>query len=772
MRQSNQVHVGANSVSGGSSSPSSGGHAKAADSHLGYVDHFRLIRKSGQGSYGSMYAAEDMVTGRLLRIYVLPGVISKNPEEFDRFRKSMSLQLDLGHPHISNILYLHQVQVVDPEQAGDLRIFPGDYLAAMEYAPGKTLSEWRDTFPDGQVPIGLALFICRQIAVALDFAHAANILHRDLKPGNVLIEQTPAGLFVRLVNFTLEAEMRRCLSKISMVIGISARVRPYMAPEQWSGQHQDTFADQYALAVMFYEMVSGEVPFASVFETGDPSLMAHVVEEKLPGPVAELSKSQNSVLLKALAKEPTLRFSSCGAFIEKLQEQKGLSRRRYLWLFPVFLLVLSGIWVGFQKWQKHSYFALQDEFGKAIRIEQELLQDYGGDQWAEVDRLGQLGEKNRNALLVGRRAYASALSLLPGAILEARSNREGEVGVDLPRLQVRVTLDDFPVLDAEVHFEPSCRQDEDAYILQPGQTYVVYVSMPPDSGRCCNVVEHRLTADWKGIQSWTTELCRVAIRIPPGFRAVERTVSEPYSGTGWAKEILHEPSGIVMVYVPAGDFMMGSPLSEAGRYEGEVQQAVRIKSGFYLGKTEVTQEQWEKVMHSNPACFKESGPNSPVENVSWEDCQLFCQALGRGFCLPSEAQWEYACRAGTETPFHFGNQLDSSMANFDGRYPYGVAPAEKKLEKTVASCQFAANALGLYDMHGNVWEWCSDDFTNHAVKQNEDHQGDDLQVKKVTRGGGWNSDARYCRAAYREGSPPGLRINGLGLRVCYQIPVQ
>jgi formylglycine-generating enzyme required for sulfatase activity len=773
MRQSNQVHVNDGAVSGDSAFPSCSDHAKLQDSQLGYVDQFRLIRKFAQGSYGPMYVAEDMVTGRPLIIYVLPGAISNNSVDFEHFRKSMALQHDLLHPHISNILYLYQVQVVNAGLSSDLRVFSGDYLAAMEYAPGgQTLSEWRETFPGGIVPVGLALYVCRQLAAALDFAHAKNIVHRELKPGNVLIENTSSGLVARALNFAVEAEIRSCLNRTSIVLGISAQVRPYMAPAQWQGQHQDSSVDQYALAVMFYEMVSGEVPFASIFETSDPSLMAHVVEEKLPAPIAELSEAQNAALQKALSKDPALRFPSCGALIEKLQEQSRGNRHRRGGLLLVVLLLLCAAYVGFQKWQKCSYFALQRRFQKAVLVDEVLLQEYGGEKWNEVERLAKLGAESSGATMAGRRAYARALALLPVAVLEARANQERLIGLDLPRLQVSVMLDGFTVTDAEVHFEPPCRRDGGVYILQPGQTYVVYVSMPPDSGRCCNVVEYRVTADWQGTHTWSAELGRVSMRIPPGFSAVEGTVPEPYSGTGWAKEVFHEPSGITLVFVPAGNFMMGSPLSEEGRYERESQRAVHIESGFYLGKTEVTQEQWEKVMLSNPAWFKESGPKGPVENVSWEDCQAFCQALGLGFCLPSEAQWEYACRAGGETVFHFGNQLDAEMANFDGRYPYGGASEGKYRERTVPSCEFSANAWGLYDMHGNVWEWCSDDLNKHAVEQNEDRQTDDLQMKKVTRGGGWNSEGRYCRAAYREGSPPGLRINGLGLRVCYQIPVQ
>src|SRR4051812_27586900 len=179
--------------------------------------------------------------------------------------------------------------------------------------------------------------------------------------------------------------------------------------------------------------------------------------------------------------------------------------------------------------------------------------------------------------------------------------------------------------------------------------------------------------------------------------------------------------GIKLALLPEGSFTMGSPESEAQRRsnEGPVHEVI-LTQPFYLAIHPVTQEQYQRVMGRNPARFQAAhggGPDHPVENVSWEDALAFCQKLGEAraeqdegltYRLPTEAEWEYACRAGTATPFSPGTALTSLQANFDGNYPYGESRKSNFLERTTRVGDFPANNFGLFDVHGNVWEWCAD----------------------------------------------------------------
>jgi formylglycine-generating enzyme required for sulfatase activity len=226
-----------------------------------------------------------------------------------------------------------------------------------------------------------------------------------------------------------------------------------------------------------------------------------------------------------------------------------------------------------------------------------------------------------------------------------------------------------------------------------------------------------------------------------------------------------------LVWCPPGTFMMGSPLSEARRNSDEMQHRVTLTKGFWMGKYEVTQAQWEAVMGNNPSLFMDADKNAPVERVSWNDCQTFVRKLneripGGGFRLPTEAEWEYACRAGTATASHYGDDLDATMANFDGRYPYGDGRKGKYRGTTVRVGSFRPNAWGLYDMHGNVWEWCEDGceaYPSGSVTDPVGHGSDPFRV--VRRGGSWYDFARNCRSANRSRSDPGNRISNLGLRL-------
>ena len=227
-------------------------------------------------------------------------------------------------------------------------------------------------------------------------------------------------------------------------------------------------------------------------------------------------------------------------------------------------------------------------------------------------------------------------------------------------------------------------------------------------------------------------------------------------------------------WIRPGRFLMGSPDDESGRvaWEGP-QHEVRIPRGFWLADTACTQALWQAVMGENPSRFQDN-PKRPVEQVSWDDVQGFldrANALvpGLDLSLPSEAQWEYVCRAGTTTPFSFGDMITPDQVNHDGNYPY--AGAEKGLyrEETVPVASLPPNPWGLFEMHGNVWEWVEDQW--HDSYEGAPENGTAWLAKqpgagarRVVRGGSWNDSARYVRSAYRFWLDPGYRSTSLGFR--------
>ncbi len=235
-------------------------------------------------------------------------------------------------------------------------------------------------------------------------------------------------------------------------------------------------------------------------------------------------------------------------------------------------------------------------------------------------------------------------------------------------------------------------------------------------------------------------------------------------------EVRTRNTRIAFRLIPPGSLTMGSPTSEGERDDDETQHEVTLAKPFYCGKFEVTQGQWERVMRRKPSTFKEAGEDAPVENVSWEDCQLFvkglCQMEGvpeGTYRLLTEAEWEYACRAGTQTAFCYGNELDASLANFDGNYPYGNERKAGDRQTTVPVGSFPANSWGLYDMHGNVWEWCQGCYADCGSGGVSHPLGP--HRRGVLRGGSWLSYGRFCRSANRYWLECCCRINDVGLRL-------
>jgi formylglycine-generating enzyme required for sulfatase activity len=262
-------------------------------------------------------------------------------------------------------------------------------------------------------------------------------------------------------------------------------------------------------------------------------------------------------------------------------------------------------------------------------------------------------------------------------------------------------------------------------------------------------------------------------------------------------EFLGEGIGLELIDIPAGNFLMGAQKGELESDESELPQREVSVQTFLMSRYPITQRQWRTVaswepvgkeLNSDPSSFK--GDNRPVDSVSWYDAMEFCARLarktGKPYRLPSEAEWEYACRAGTTTPFHFGETISTKIANYDGNYTYGGGEKGIYRRETTEVGQFPANAWGLHDLHGNVWEWCLDPWHDNYEnapksgrvwdeqnKNENDYQnilenlGDLLKDDRwrVLRGGSWGPEPRNCRSAYRIAYNPDSALNHFGFRV-------
>jgi formylglycine-generating enzyme required for sulfatase activity len=263
------------------------------------------------------------------------------------------------------------------------------------------------------------------------------------------------------------------------------------------------------------------------------------------------------------------------------------------------------------------------------------------------------------------------------------------------------------------------------------------------------------------------------------------------------RERLAEGVVLTLLRIPAGSFWMGAPEEEEGSSDAERPFHRVTLAEFLMGQTPVTQAQWravaewERQEHEDGELWPETldpdpvarlrqaerfrGDQRPVVNVSWPEAMAFCQRLrlrtGKNYTLPSEAQWEYACRAGTTTPFYFGERMMSELANYDARLTYEDGPKGEHRSQTTDVASFPSNAWGLHDMHGNVWEWCADHWHANYEGAPEDGRAwmDETAAKNqwwLLRGGSWINYPRDCRSACRNGFPQDMHDDNRGFRVC------
>ncbi len=612
------------------------------------LGRYTVVRELGEGGMGVVYQCLDTVGGVEVAVKGLPPEVSRNEDEMDDIRANYQIVRKLRHPNIAGVATLERDAAA------------GDYYLVMDLAAGVTLKRWVRRHPDAGLDAKFA--ILRQVAAALDYAHAEKVIHRDVKPENVMVDD---GGRVKVLDFGLAAQIRSSQSRTSNTVTSKGGTPGYKSPEQWRGKPQREPADVYSFGVMAYWLFSGHLPF----DGDDPVVLGHAVLSAPVEPIPDLPAHMNAALVKALAKQPEERFASCGAVVDALEGKIDISRVEHV--------------------------ERVDGVGGARRPAEPVGSRVPRDR---VDAPQPGGPRSVAAVKGILAAVALALAVVGGWWLaNGRNETTGTNGTT--------------------------------------ETNVVQVPSVPTTPSAPS----------------TTPAQPVPAPAPHTIEPLTKTFTLP------------DGERMEMIYVPPGSFTMGSPESEEGRDDTETQHRVTLTKGYWLGKYEVTQRQWESVMGANPSSFK--GRDRPVDQVSWNDCQRFIakvdaearRQFGGGARLPTEAEWEYACRAGTTGPYGGNGNLDD-MGWYGGNSGDTTHPVGQKL----------ANAWGFHDMHGNVWEWCQDWYGAYQGNEN-DPRGSASGVLRVLRGGCWPDVARGCRSASRDGFDPALRnmFSGIGgFRLC------
>jgi formylglycine-generating enzyme required for sulfatase activity len=738
------------------------------------VPGYEILGVLGHGGMGVVYRARQLKANRLVALKMIRAVEHATLHDRLRFEIETEAVARLQHP---NIVQLHEV--------GEVR---GQPFFSLEFCDGGTLTEQLKKQPPSPQE---AAELIETLARAMHYAHLRGVVHRDLKPGNVLLASpvalAPGGSsrgadatpLAKITDFGLAKRIddeARDVSESGAVMGTAS----YMAPEQAAGKVHDTgpAADVYALGALLYECLTGRPPF----EGQQHVVLVSVLHDE-PVPPSRLApkvpRDLETICLKCLGKEPARRYASAEALAEDLRRFQagepvlarpaGRLERAVKWakrrpalagLLGVTLLALVYITVLLG----NLVVTRSDAENKRKEAEKQTAIAMGKEQ--EARREAEKAKKARDFLVSifelsdakGQRGTITARQILDDA--EKRIPKEF---ANQPELRAEL------LAAIETVYAKITANSPLAMILEVSGTVHLQSTRDPNQRALPQALLYtgdrlRLAADGRVqlvvLSDWHKE------RLRPGTQAtIRRKGCEP---TDAISERAADPM-LTFVRLPKGTFYMGWDSTNRGT-------KTEIKEDFEIAVHDVTQGQWEAVMGNNPSYFTrvqdisdEERKLFPMESVSWDDAQGFIKKLnesekkrGGGFLyhLPSEAEWEYACRGGAtseeDCSYHFyfdkpTNDLSSKQANFNGNFPFGKAPKGKYLGRPTRVGAYPPDKIGLCDMHGNVHQWCADLL-------------DPKGSNRVFRGGSWHSVSANCRAAYR-GTEPSNRGFALGFRL-------
>ena len=579
--------------------------------------------------------------------------------------------------------------------------YDGQVVIVSEFAPDGSLDEWLKTH--GKMPVERAIETTIKILDGLEFLHSRNIIHRDLKPANILLQ----GNTPRLADFGISRALRvTASSQSSNVSGTFA----YMSPEGFDGK-RSVQTDVWSVGVNLYQFLTGELPFPQK----EPSnLLAAIIMREFESLPDNIPLNLKDVVANALAKLPENRYISAVEMREDLRK------------------VLVNI----------SFPQSTEALQLPIVLEHIATAETIKDKTAtsEADQETSADEKPTDQPTVQLPIQAHHSSVTHVKEKESVVTRLATIKAD--------TITQILPGKFQIHEPVGKKNNKLLFVILGGLVFVVFVLI---------IIKTDNSSNFSGATANinTNKTLAANTNSPTDFSTMtDNTSSITPNPTVTKGEVRKNLIGMEFVKIPSGSFMMGS---EHGRADVKPAHRITISKGFWIGKYEVTQGQWESVMENDPSSFKNCGKDCPVENVSWDDAEKFVAQLnanndGFEYRLPTEAEWEYAARAGTTGDY--AGKLDD-MAWYSKNSDSTTHPVGQR----------QPNGFGLYDMHGNVSEWCEDWYGSYESGSQADPKGASSGKNRVIRGGAWNSDAKDAFSYERYGPYPAFRNSNLGFRV-------